>query len=193
MLFRGLVKTTSGTWTSWSNFWILWMMMPSSVMLPKLNKWEFKLAIEKLVIVGCFLIVSHLIILNSLNLQENKLKFAAHLEEHYKVKINPNSMFDVQVKRIHEYKRQMLNCLHIITLYNRRCSSTGGLYEHIWVQLWAILFCIFFNSGIKKEPNKSWTPRTIMIGGKVSCFLVRVFYVAWRQTLADIKLCWCKS
>uniref|UniRef100_A0A8C7VFQ6 Alpha-1,4 glucan phosphorylase n=1 Tax=Oncorhynchus mykiss TaxID=8022 RepID=A0A8C7VFQ6_ONCMY len=50
--------------------------------------------------------------------QENKLKFSAYLEEHYKVKINPNSMFDVQVKRIHEYKRQLLNCLHIITLYN---------------------------------------------------------------------------
>jgi starch phosphorylase len=72
--------------------------------------------------------------------QENKLKFAVHLEEHYKVKINPNSMFDIQVKRIHEYKRQLLNCLHIITYYNR----------------------------IKKEPNKVWTPRTIMIGGKAA-------------------------
>ncbi|KAF7652794.1 hypothetical protein LDENG_00092280 [Lucifuga dentata] len=72
--------------------------------------------------------------------QENKLKFAVHLEEHYKVKINPNSMFDIQVKRIHEYKRQLLNCLHIITYYNR----------------------------IKKEPNKQWTPRTIMIGGKAA-------------------------
>uniref|UniRef100_A0A8C1UT74 Alpha-1,4 glucan phosphorylase n=1 Tax=Cyprinus carpio TaxID=7962 RepID=A0A8C1UT74_CYPCA len=72
--------------------------------------------------------------------QENKLKFAVHLEEHYKVKINPNSMFDVQVKRIHEYKRQLLNCLHIITFYNR----------------------------IKKQPNKQWTPRTIMIGGKAA-------------------------
>uniref|UniRef100_A0A8C8A0J8 Alpha-1,4 glucan phosphorylase n=1 Tax=Oryzias sinensis TaxID=183150 RepID=A0A8C8A0J8_9TELE len=51
--------------------------------------------------------------------QENKLKFAAHLEEHYKVKINSDSMFDIHVKRIHEYKRQLLNCLHIITLYNR--------------------------------------------------------------------------
>uniref|UniRef100_A0A8D0CAA6 Alpha-1,4 glucan phosphorylase n=1 Tax=Scleropages formosus TaxID=113540 RepID=A0A8D0CAA6_SCLFO len=50
--------------------------------------------------------------------QENKMKFAVHLEEHYKVKINPNSMFDLQVKRIHEYKRQLLNCLHIITFYN---------------------------------------------------------------------------
>lgn len=56
--------------------------------------------------------------LNDLNFKENKMKFAAHLEEHYKVKINPNSMFDVQVKRIHEYKRQLLNCLHIITLFN---------------------------------------------------------------------------
>ncbi|CAI5677557.1 unnamed protein product [Oreochromis niloticus] len=72
--------------------------------------------------------------------QENKMKFAAHLEAHYKVKINPSSMFDVQVKRIHEYKRQLLNCLHIITLYNR----------------------------IKNEPNKPWTPRTIMIGGKAA-------------------------
>uniref|UniRef100_A0A672GED8 Alpha-1,4 glucan phosphorylase n=1 Tax=Salarias fasciatus TaxID=181472 RepID=A0A672GED8_SALFA len=72
--------------------------------------------------------------------QENKLKFAVHLEEHYKVKINPNSMFDIQVKRIHEYKRQLLNCLHIITYFNR----------------------------IKKEPNKQWTPRTVMIGGKAA-------------------------
>uniref|UniRef100_W5M255 Alpha-1,4 glucan phosphorylase n=1 Tax=Lepisosteus oculatus TaxID=7918 RepID=W5M255_LEPOC len=44
--------------------------------------------------------------------QENKLKFSAYLEKEYKVKINPNSMFDLQVKRIHEYKRQLLNCLH---------------------------------------------------------------------------------
>ena len=53
--------------------------------------------------------------------QENKLKFSAFLEKEYKVKINPSSMFDVHVKRIHEYTRQLLNCLHIITLYNRAC------------------------------------------------------------------------
>lgn len=35
------------------------------------------------------------------------------------MKINPSSMFDVQVKRIHEYKRQLLNCLHVVTMYNR--------------------------------------------------------------------------
>lgn len=55
--------------------------------------------------------------------QENKLKFATHLEKEYKVKINPNSLFDLQVKRIHEYKRQLLNCLHIITFYNRECLA----------------------------------------------------------------------
>uniref|UniRef100_A0A8C1Z6S3 Alpha-1,4 glucan phosphorylase n=1 Tax=Cyprinus carpio TaxID=7962 RepID=A0A8C1Z6S3_CYPCA len=72
--------------------------------------------------------------------QENKLKFAAYLESEYKVNINPESIFDIQVKRIHEYKRQLLNCLHVITLYNR----------------------------IKKEPNKKFVPRTVMIGGKAA-------------------------
>merc|ERR1719495_139228 len=72
--------------------------------------------------------------------QENKLKFAVHLEEHYKVKINPNSMFDIQVKRIHEYKRQLLNCLHIIPYYNR----------------------------IKANPGAPFVPRTVMIGGKAA-------------------------
>uniref|UniRef100_A0A670YHD0 Alpha-1,4 glucan phosphorylase n=1 Tax=Pseudonaja textilis TaxID=8673 RepID=A0A670YHD0_PSETE len=73
--------------------------------------------------------------------QENKQKFSAYLEEQYKVKINASSMFDVHVKRIHEYKRQLLNCLHIITLYNRE----------------------FF-----ANPKKSYVPRTVMIGGKAA-------------------------
>ncbi|KAK3576349.1 hypothetical protein CHS0354_039285 [Potamilus streckersoni] len=49
-------------------------------------------------------------------------------------------MFDVQVKRIHEYKRQLLNCLHVITLYNQ----------------------------IKSNPNANFTPRTVIIGGKAA-------------------------
>uniref|UniRef100_A0A4W4EGU3 Alpha-1,4 glucan phosphorylase n=1 Tax=Electrophorus electricus TaxID=8005 RepID=A0A4W4EGU3_ELEEL len=72
--------------------------------------------------------------------QENKQKLAVYLEKQYKVKINPESIFDIHVKRIHEYKRQLLNCLHIITYYNR----------------------------IKKEPNKMFVPRTIMVGGKAA-------------------------
>lgn len=59
------------------------------------------------------------------------MKFAVHLEEHYKVKINPNSMFDVQVKRIHEYKRQLLNCLHIITYYNRKDAFKSLCHFHL--------------------------------------------------------------
>uniref|UniRef100_A0A8C0QMD2 Alpha-1,4 glucan phosphorylase n=1 Tax=Chelonoidis abingdonii TaxID=106734 RepID=A0A8C0QMD2_CHEAB len=72
--------------------------------------------------------------------QENKVKFAQYLEKEYKVKINPSSMFDVHVKRIHEYKRQLMNCLHIITMYNR----------------------------IKRNPMKPFVPRTVIIGGKAA-------------------------
>lgn len=55
----------------------------------------------------------------SLLFQDNKKKFAAYLEATHSIKVNPESMFDVHVKRIHEYKRQLLNALHMITLYNR--------------------------------------------------------------------------
>nr|XP_033807806.1 glycogen phosphorylase, liver form [Geotrypetes seraphini] len=72
--------------------------------------------------------------------EENKLKFAQYLENEYKVKINLSSIFDVHVKRIHEYKRQLLNCLHVITMYNR----------------------------IKRDPTKTFVPRTVIIGGKAA-------------------------
>ena len=68
---------------------------------------------------------------------QNKLKLAQYLEEQTKIRINPASIFDIQVKRIHEYKRQLLNILHAITMYNR----------------------------IKKNPkDPKIVPRTIMIG-----------------------------
>jgi len=72
--------------------------------------------------------------------QNNKNKLAAYLKEDTGVDINPSSLFDIQVKRIHEYKRQLLNILHVITLYNR----------------------------IKKNPNDTFIPRTVMIGGKAA-------------------------
>ena len=72
--------------------------------------------------------------------RENKSKFADYIEKHMNVKIDPNTMFDIQVKRIHEYKRQLLNCLHVIVLYNR----------------------------LKSNPNLDISPRTVMIGGKAA-------------------------
>jgi len=71
--------------------------------------------------------------------QENKMKLASILEKEHNIKINTGSMFDIQVKRIHEYKRQLMNCLHIITMYNR---IKNGTYKGV--------------------------ARTIMIGGKAA-------------------------
>ncbi|KAG7272753.1 hypothetical protein CRUP_031077 [Coryphaenoides rupestris] len=71
--------------------------------------------------------------------QDNKDKFAQYLEREYRVQINPASMFDVHVKRIHEYKRQLLNCLHIITMYNRTHQM---------------------------NPTAPFVPRTIIIGAR---------------------------
>ncbi|KAF0989776.1 hypothetical protein HZS_1655, partial [Henneguya salminicola] len=71
---------------------------------------------------------------------KNKQRFARQIKKEYNIDVDPASIFDVQVKRIHEYKRQLLNCLHIITLYNR----------------------------IKRNPLGNHTPRTIMIGGKAA-------------------------
>ena len=68
------------------------------------------------------------------------MKLAQYIEKEYKVTVDPTSLFDMQVKRIHEYKRQLLNILHIITLYNR----------------------------LKKNPHMPFVARTIMIGGKVT-------------------------
>ncbi len=58
----------------------------------------------------------------------NKLRLAQRIERQTGVKVNPDSLFDVQVKRIHEYKRQLLNVLHVITMYNRiRAGQTQGM------------------------------------------------------------------
>jgi starch phosphorylase len=71
---------------------------------------------------------------------EVKCDLAAQIRERVGVIVNPNSMFDIQVKRLHEYKRQHLNVLHIITLFNR----------------------------IKKDPDIDMTPRTFIFGGKAA-------------------------
>jgi starch phosphorylase len=57
---------------------------------------------------------------------DNKVRLANKIESLTGVTLNPNSMFDVQIKRIHEYKRQLLNVLHVITLYNRIRRGEAG-------------------------------------------------------------------
>ena len=71
---------------------------------------------------------------------EIKQELAARIKQQQGIVVNPESMFDIQVKRIHEYKRQHLNVLHIITLYNR----------------------------IKKNPGLDIVPRTFIFGGKAA-------------------------
>ena len=51
--------------------------------------------------------------------RDNKARLAQMIEQRLAVRVDPDSLFDVQIKRIHEYKRQLLNVLHVITLYNR--------------------------------------------------------------------------
>jgi starch phosphorylase len=54
----------------------------------------------------------------------NKMRLAKYIESFCHVEVNPDSIFDVQVKRIHEYKRQLLNVLHIISLYHRLVAGS---------------------------------------------------------------------
>ena len=49
----------------------------------------------------------------------NKLRLAQLIQQELNIAVNPDSLFDIQIKRIHEYKRQLLNVLHVVTLYNR--------------------------------------------------------------------------
>lgn len=72
--------------------------------------------------------------------QANKLRLSAFVETQCSVTFDPESLFDVQVKRIHEYKRQLLNILHVIHLYDR----------------------------IKRGDTAGWTNRCVLIGGKAA-------------------------
>ena len=70
----------------------------------------------------------------------NKLRLADYIQKHNGVKVDPRSIFDVQVKRLHEYKRQMLNILHVMYLYNK----------------------------IKEHPEMDFYPRTFIFGAKAA-------------------------
>ncbi|MCI8642835.1 MAG: glycogen/starch/alpha-glucan phosphorylase [Lachnospiraceae bacterium] len=71
---------------------------------------------------------------------QNKVRLAAYIKEHNGVEVDPRSIFDVQVKRLHEYKRQLLNILHIMYLYNE----------------------------LKMKPEMEFYPRTFIFGAKAS-------------------------
>ena len=71
---------------------------------------------------------------------QNKVRLAKYILEHNGVEVDPRSIFDVQVKRLHEYKRQLLNILHVIYLYNQ----------------------------IKTHPEMDFYPRTFIFGAKAS-------------------------
>ena len=65
--------------------------------------------------------------------RENKARLAALIERKTGVVVNPESLFDVQVKRIHEYKRQLLNVLHVVTRYQAILANPDGVGGEAWV------------------------------------------------------------
>ena len=71
---------------------------------------------------------------------ENKVRLAKYIKEHNGIDVDPRSIFDVQVKRLHEYKRQLLNILHVMYLYNQ----------------------------IKEHPEMQFYPRTFIFGAKAA-------------------------
>ncbi len=89
----------------------------------------------------------------------NKQQQTTYILEHAGVAIDPDSLFDIQVKRLHEYKRQHLNVLHIITLYNR----------------------------IKENPAIDMVPRTFIFGGKAapSYFMAKLI-IKLINSVADV-------
>ncbi len=65
---------------------------------------------------------------------QNKVRLAEYIKEHNGIEIEPRSIFDVQVKRLHEYKRQLLNILHIMHLYNELKKNPGmDFYPHTYI------------------------------------------------------------
>lgn len=61
--------------------------------------------------------------------RENKLRLVEYIRRHNRIEVEPDSLFDCQVKRIHEYKRQLLNALHVVALYNRLRDEPAGEFQ----------------------------------------------------------------
>ena len=76
---------------------------------------------------------------------KNKVRLVKYIKEHNGIEVDPRSIFDVQVKRLHEYKRQLLNILHVMYLYNK----------------------------LKQNPGMDFYPRTFIFGAKASAGYMR--------------------
>ena len=102
------------------------------------NDWITNLAhIEKLAIYATDKIAQQ----EFMNIKyQNKLRLAKYIKEHNGIEVDPRSIFDVQVKRLHEYKRQLLNILHVMYLYNE----------------------------LKEHPDMDFYPRTFIFGAKAA-------------------------
>ena len=90
---------------------------------------------------------------------QNKLRLAKYIQKHNGIEVDPRSIFDVQVKRLHEYKRQLLNILHVMYLYNK----------------------------IKEHPDMPFYPRTFIFGAKAAAgYRIAKLTIKLINSVADV-------